>query len=79
MRENEQNRLSKTGQLPEGPVQCRRDCIYYSTYTNTCDYTLLMYHTRGCPTGACIRYKKQTKPRPWCIYHLTRRTVSIQP
>lgn len=62
MRENEQQ---KTAEAVEGPIPCRRDCAYFSTYTNTCDYTLLMYHTRGCPTGACTRYKKQTKPRPW--------------
>lgn len=46
-------------------VECRTDCQYYSTYTNTCDYTLLMYHTRGCPRNACTKYVKRTAPRPW--------------
>lgn len=46
-------------------VECRPDCQYYSAYTHTCDYTLLMYHTRGCPRNACTKYVKRIAPRPW--------------
>lgn len=44
---------------------CRPDCRFFSTYTNTCDYTLLMYRSRGCPRDACTKYEKRTSPRPW--------------
>ena len=46
-------------------VMCRPDCHFFSTYTNTCDYTLMMYRTRGCPRDACTKYEKRTTPRSW--------------
>ncbi len=46
-------------------VSCRPDCRYFSTYTNTCDYTLMMYRSRGCPRDACTKYEKRSGPRPW--------------
>jgi hypothetical protein len=46
-------------------VSCRADCRYFSTYTNTCDYTLMMYRSRGCPRDACTKYEKRSGPRPW--------------
>ncbi len=46
-------------------VKCRPDCRFFSTYTNTCDYTLIMYRSRGCPRDACTAYEKRTGPRPW--------------
>lgn len=46
-------------------VKCQRNCKYFSTYTNTCDYTLMMYQSRGCPTYECTKYEKRTVPRPW--------------
>ncbi|MEL4106331.1 hypothetical protein AAFA46_05745 [Oscillospiraceae bacterium WX1] len=53
------------------PIACRPDCLYYSAYTETCDYTLLMFRTRGCPTDACTRYLMRTAPRPWSRVHVT--------
>ena len=47
---------------------CKKDCEYYSKYTQTCDYTLLMYKSRGCPTSACTEYKPRTTPRSWNIF-----------
>ena len=41
---------------PTPPVPCRSDCRFFSSYTTTCDYSLMMYHTRGCPRDACTRY-----------------------
>ena len=38
-------------------VKCRRDCEYYSRYTENCDYSLRMYKSRGCPSDACTQYK----------------------
>lgn len=43
------------------PTACRSDCVYYSTYTKTCDYTLIMYRTRGCPRDKCIHYRPATE------------------
>lgn len=45
---------------PEGGragVPCRDDCVYYSAYTKTCDYALIMGRTRGCPRDSCVRYR----------------------
>ena len=48
---------------------CRRDCEFYSSYTDTCDYTLLMYQSRGCPTSACTKYKPRTcEHRSWSVF-----------
>ena len=46
-------------------TKCRGDCEFYSAYTDTCDYTLLMYESRGCPTSACTKYRTRTKGRSW--------------
>ncbi len=53
--------MQKTDSIPA--VKCRPDCRYFSTYTNTCDYTLMMYRSRGCPPDACTKYEKRTGPR----------------
>ena len=50
--------MSNTSDTPA--VACRQDCRFYSTYTNTCDYTLLMYRTRGCPHDACTKYEPRS-------------------
>jgi len=42
------------------PTACKSDCVYYSTYTKTCDFTLIMYRTRGCPRDRCIHYRPAT-------------------
>jgi len=43
---------------------CKRtDCQYYSNYTNTCDYTLIMYELRKCSIEQCTKYKKKDKDR----------------
>ena len=44
---------------------CRRDCVYFSTYTDTCDYTLMEFKARPCPATACTVYKQRTAPRSW--------------
>ena len=50
-------------------TKCQRDCEYFSTYTDTCDYTLLMYESRGCPTSACTKYKpREGNRRSWNIF-----------
>ena len=47
-------------------TKCRQDCEFYCLYTGTCDYTLLMYETKGCPTDACTKYKPGTgRRRVW--------------
>jgi hypothetical protein len=47
---------------------CRINCEYYSTYTNTCDYTLLMYKSKGCPTNACTEYRPREARRSWNVF-----------
>lgn len=47
---------------------CRKDCQYFSTYTETCDYTLIMYESRGCPTSACTKYMPRVSKRSWDKY-----------
>ena len=43
---------------------CRRDCVYFSTYTDTCDYTLMEF--KPSPSrAACTVYKQRTTPRSW--------------
>lgn len=56
--------------LSHAPVRCRPDCAYFSAYTNTCDYTLLMYHSRGCPRDACTRFAPRSDGhvRPRVLY-----------
>jgi len=49
-------------------TKCRGDCEFYSSYTETCDYTLLMYESRGCPTSACTKYKPRSRGRPWSVF-----------
>lgn len=49
---------------PAVPVSCRPDCRYFSSYTNTCDYALIQYHTRGCPRDACTRYLPRAAAQP---------------
>ena len=49
-------------------TQCREDCKYYSTYTKTCDYTLINFQSRGCPTDACTRFKEREEKRSWNPY-----------
>ncbi|MDR3278834.1 MAG: hypothetical protein LBT12_08670 [Oscillospiraceae bacterium] len=50
-------------------TECKRDCMYFSTYTDTCDFTLLMYRSRGCPRDACTAYKPRAERRTWMQYH----------
>lgn len=50
---------------------CRRDCAYYSTYTETCDYTLINYRARPCPTAKCTEYKKRGEGRSWQVFRDT--------
>jgi len=47
---------------------CRRDCVYFSTYTETCDYTLMSYRARPCAASACTEYKMRTERRSWSIF-----------
>jgi|GEM_PF-834017 len=47
---------------------CRRDCAFFSTYTESCDYTLVNYRARPCPATACTVYKQRTAPRSWQVY-----------
>ncbi len=50
--------------IPERtPVACRPDCRFFSTYTKTCDYMLIMYRSRGCPREACLMYEPVTQKR----------------
>jgi hypothetical protein len=46
-------------------IKCQPDCEYYSNHTKTCDHTLLMYQSRGCPVDACTKYKQRTTQRAW--------------
>lgn len=54
----------------------RRDCRYFSTYTETCDFTLLNYRARQCPAENCREYKKREERRPWQIFVQRRPPVS---
>ena len=49
-------------------TKCREDCKYYSTYTKTCDYTLINFQSRGCPTDACTKFKEREAARSWNPY-----------
>jgi hypothetical protein len=46
-----------SGATAPAPVQCKPDCLYWSKFTETCDYSLTVGHSRGCPRDACIRYE----------------------
>ena len=46
--------------------QClRRDCEYYSTMTETCDYTLINSRKRPCPIDGCTEYRQREFKRTW--------------
>ena len=49
-------------------TKCRADCKYYSTYTKTCDYTLINFRSRGCPTDACTKFTIREEKRSWNPY-----------
>jgi len=43
---------------------CRRDCVYFSTYTNTCDYSLM--EIKPSPSrAACTVYKRRVAAKSW--------------
>ena len=48
--------------------RCRNECEYYSRYTNTCDYTLLMYKSKKCSTNNCTAFKPKAEERRWMKY-----------
>ena len=50
------------------PTPCRRDCAFFSTYTDSCDYTLINYRARPCSAHACTEYKLRETPRSWQIF-----------
>ena len=50
------------------PTQCRRDCMFFSTYTESCDFTLINYYARPCPANACTQYKRREVQRTWQIF-----------
>jgi hypothetical protein len=56
------------------PTPCRRDCAYFSTYTDSCNYTLIFYRSRPCPAAACTEFKLREVRRPWQIF-IERREV----
>ncbi len=43
----------------------RTDCRYYSTYTETCDFTLINSRARQCPAKNCTEYIKRENIRTW--------------
>lgn len=43
------------------PMKCRNDCWCWSVQTTSCDFRLKTGKSRGCPTTACIHYKKRIK------------------
>jgi len=48
---------------------CKRtDCRYYSTYTETCDFTLINSRARQCPAASCTEYIKREEKRTWQQY-----------
>jgi hypothetical protein len=54
--------------LPEHTCLCpKRDCAYFSSFTETCDYVLLEFHRRRSKPGknGCKRYKKREQKRTW--------------
>lgn len=53
--------------------KCRRDCAYYSTYTETCDFTLINYRVRPCPRDNCTQFRPRVEPRSWQIFTGRRR------
>ncbi|MDR0916622.1 MAG: hypothetical protein LBN02_05475 [Oscillospiraceae bacterium] len=45
---------------------CRhRDCDYYSTFTDTCDYMLLNFRRRPCAIDDCTEYREREKTHTW--------------
>ena len=43
----------------------RTDCRYYSTYTETCDFTLINSRSRQCPAKNCTEYITREARRTW--------------
>ena len=41
------------------------DCRYYSTYTDTCDFTLINSRARPCPAKNCTEYIRREDKRAW--------------
>ncbi|MDR3310946.1 MAG: hypothetical protein LBS90_06320 [Oscillospiraceae bacterium] len=42
-----------------------RDCKFYSTFTDTCDFTLMNFRSRPCPIDGCTEYVQRTERRSW--------------
>ena len=46
---------------------CRRDCVYFSAYTDTCDYSLMEF--KPSPSrSACTVFKRRTVPKSWQVH-----------
>ena len=46
----------------------RKDCRYYSAYTDTCDFTLINSRARQCPAKNCTEYIKREERRTWAQF-----------
>jgi hypothetical protein len=46
----------------------KKDCKYYSMYTDTCDFTLINYRRRPCPVQNCTEYETREATRTWMRY-----------
>ena len=43
----------------------KRDCEFYSVFTETCDFTLINSRRRPCPIEGCTEYRERAERRPW--------------
>ena len=46
----------------------KQDCRYYSTYTDTCDFTLINSRARPCPAKNCTEYAPREERRTWQLF-----------
>lgn len=46
-----------------------RTCLYRSARTDTCDYILIVGHSRGCPVKGCTKYVATENAKRLCDYY----------
>jgi len=51
--------------LTAPPLCEKRDCVYFSTFTETCDFLLINCRRRPCGVENCTEYQKREEKRLW--------------
>jgi len=58
-------------------VKCEKtNCRYYSTYTDTCDFTLINSRARPCPAKNCTEFVPRDERRTWQLF-VQRKPIGI--